>query len=71
MYNTREGGSVNHSLVLHETNYAYWKARMCTFLKFVDNKIWKAVINGWPALTIKDDKYVIVSTMPEKDWDVA
>lgn len=62
MNNTRKGGSVNRRPILDRTNYGYWKARMYAFLKSIDNKTWKVIINGWSAPTVKDDKCVVVST---------
>src|ERR1044072_677493 len=43
----KEGGSVTRPPVLDGTNYDYWKARMTTFLKSIDNKTWKAIVKGW------------------------
>ena len=43
----RVGGPVNRPPILDGTNYDYWKARMVTFLKSMDNRTWKAVIKGW------------------------
>lgn len=45
---------------------------MCAFLKSVDNKAWKAIINGGlfpPTKTLKD--CMVVSFKGEKDWDDA
>ena len=49
MSGSREGGSVHIPPVLDGSNYGYWKARMTAFLKTLDHKAWKSVINGWEA----------------------
>ena len=40
-----------HSLMIPPhfdgNNYAYWKVRMKTFLKFIDEKVWNSVEYGW------------------------
>ena len=40
-----------HSLVIppqfDRNNYAYWKVRMKTFLKSIDEKVWNSVEYGW------------------------
>lgn len=42
----KDGGYVNKLPVLDGANYDYWKAKMVTFLKSIDNKTWKVVIKG-------------------------
>jgi hypothetical protein len=56
MNNTKNRGSINSPPVLDGTNYDYWKEKMIAFLKFIDNKICKAVIKGWtdPMITAED-----------------
>lgn len=39
MDNAKEGGYVNHPPNLDGTNFDYWKARMVTFLKFMENNV--------------------------------
>ena len=40
-----------HSLVIPPhfdgNNYAYWKLRMKTFLKSIDERVWNSVEQGW------------------------
>lgn len=38
-----EGSSTIRPPVLDGSNYAYWKARMTTFLKSIDSNSWKVV----------------------------
>lgn len=45
MGNTKEVGSINRPPVLDVTNYNYWKVEVIAFLKSMDNKKWKAIIN--------------------------
>lgn len=47
MNNSKDGGLVNRPPVLDDTSYDYWKKKMITFLKSIDNKTWKAVVKGW------------------------
>ena len=68
MDNSREGGSVNRPPILDGSNYGYWKARMCAFLKSLDNKTWKAVINGWSAPYYQDAQGNVTSPKPETAW---
>ena len=41
----------SHSLVIpphfDENNYAYWKVRIKSFLKFIDERVWNSVEYGW------------------------
>lgn len=50
----REGGSTTCPPVLDGSNYSYWKARMIAFLKSLDNKTWKVVMNGWNPPQVTD-----------------
>src|SRR4051812_3027134 len=61
------GGFVNRPPILDESNYDYWKPRMATFLKSLDNKAWRAANKGWehPVTTDKDGKS---SLKPEEEW---
>ena len=54
MASVREGTSTLRPSILDGANYAYWKVRMISFLKSMDNKCWKAVIFGWKYPSIKD-----------------
>ena len=65
---SKEGGSINRPPVLDGTNYGYWKARMCAFLKSLNSKTWKAVINGWEAPLSVDKDGNATGLKPEKDW---
>ena len=46
----------SHSLVIPphfvRNNYAYWKVRMKTFLKSIDERVWNSVKYGWEKPTI-------------------
>jgi hypothetical protein len=44
-------------LAFDGTNYGYWKARMCFFLKSID--CWQSVETGWTKL--EDTNLVLVS----------
>ena len=68
---SKEGGSINRPPVLDGTNYGYWKARMCAFLKSLNSKTWKAVINGWEAPKAADAEGKSTGPKPEKDWSTA
>lgn len=46
MDNAKEGGYVNQPRILDGTNYDYWKAHVVSFLKYMDNKTWKLVMDG-------------------------
>ena len=41
----------SHSLVISphfdENNYSYWKVRMKTFLKSIDERVWNSIEYGW------------------------
>ena len=50
----KERGFVNRPPLLDGSNYDYWKSRMSTFLKSIDNKTWKAVLKGWEHLVALD-----------------
>ena len=38
-------------------NYAYWKVRMKTFLKSIDERVWNSVEYGWEKLTTLVSKW--------------
>ena len=54
MDNTKERGSIIRPPILDDTNYDYWKDRMVTFLKTMDNKTWNVIIKGWEHLVVID-----------------
>lgn len=56
----REGGSLNHAPLLDQSNYAYWKARMSTFINSI-------IIHGW-TLTIFTLEDKTTAPKPENDW---
>ena len=45
-----------HSLIIpphfDENNYDYWKVRMKTFLKSIDERVWNSIEYGWEKPTI-------------------
>ncbi|XP_057790804.1 uncharacterized protein LOC131007909 [Salvia miltiorrhiza] len=45
----REGGSVVRPPLLDGSNYIYWKMRMTSFIRAVDENAWTAVEEGWTA----------------------
>ena len=51
-----EGGSISRPPLLDSTNYFYWKARMKAFIKALDEKAWRSVLNGWSPPTTKDEE---------------
>jgi hypothetical protein len=64
-----EGGSISRPPVLDGTNYDYRKSRMVAFLKSMDRKTWKAIINGWehPFVMDKDGK-TTTTLKREEEW---
>lgn len=56
MDNIKDGGSVNKSTILDDTNYDYLKAMMVAFLKSIGCNAWKIVVKGWkhPLITSQD-----------------
>ncbi|PNX60529.1 gag-protease polyprotein [Trifolium pratense] len=50
----RARGYVTIPPLLDGTNYDYWMSRMVAFLKSMDNKTWKVIINGWKHPVLKD-----------------
>ena len=48
----REGRSNVRPPLLDGINYPYWKAKMKSFLKSIDKRVWLAVVNGWTPPTI-------------------
>ena len=41
---------------------------MCAFMKSLDSKTWKAVINGWEEPQYSDASGSITGPKPEKEW---
>ena len=48
----KEGSSTTRPPLLDGTNYPYWKAKMRAFLKSIDERVWKAVINVQKSTTL-------------------
>ena len=49
----KEGVLVVRFPLLDGTNYWYWKACMCAFVKSMDELAWKVVLTGWTPPTKK------------------
>ena len=61
---------MNKPLVLDGTNYDYQNVCMVSFIKFVDNKAWKVMVNGWdPPMVVGPDGKATNIVMVEEDWD--
>ena len=43
----KEGGSASRPSLLYGTNYGYWKERICAFIKSINEKAWRAILQGW------------------------
>ena len=41
-----EGGSTSRPPLLNGTNYGYWKARLHAFIKSIDEKAWRSILEG-------------------------
>ena len=65
MNGSNGGGSINRPPILDGTNYAYWKARMSTFIKSIDEETWKAVIKGWKPPQTSDTTGVVTGVKSE------
>src|ERR1051325_871204 len=63
----KEGGYRNRLPILDGSNYDYWKPRMISFLKSLDNKAWRATDKGWKH-PIKIKKDGTTSQKPEEEW---
>ncbi|GAA0150800.1 hypothetical protein LIER_43117 [Lithospermum erythrorhizon] len=67
MEGINEGGSITRRPLLGETNYPYWKAKMTAFLRSVNMKTWKAVLNGFTSPTQNNAEGVAV-VKREVEW---
>ena len=63
----REGNSMVRPPLLDGSNYSFWKARMSSFLKSIDEKVWQSVMNGWTEPTNTVDGVTIPK--PIDKWD--
>ncbi|XP_057775493.1 uncharacterized protein LOC130994468 [Salvia miltiorrhiza] len=52
----REGGSVVRPPLLDGSNYIYWKMRMTSFIRAVDENAWTSVEEGWTAPSDEEGK---------------
>ena len=54
----------DHSIVISPhfdgNNYAYWKVRIKAFLKYIDERVWLSIKNGWKR-----------PTTPVNEWNTA
>lgn len=63
MDNTNDGGSVNRPPILDGINYDYWNVKMVSFVKYMENKTWKAMVKGWKhTMIISQDKTFITES---------
>lgn len=67
MDNAKEGGYVNHIRIMYGTTYNYWKACIISFLKSMDNKTWKSVINTQTSLKVTTEDNT-KTLNPENNW---
>ena len=58
--------SFNKVPIFYRNNYAYWKARMKSSLKAIDERVWLLCENGWtpPTVTVNN----ITSLKPVSAW---
>ncbi|CAM8934553.1 unnamed protein product [Rhodiola kirilowii] len=63
----KEGESTNRPQLLYGPNYGYWKSKMKAFLKFLDEKAWRAVLVGWTQPMMANPEGVIMPK-PEALW---
>ncbi|CAM8920372.1 unnamed protein product [Rhodiola kirilowii] len=63
----KEGQSTNRSPLLEGPNYGYWKSKMKAFLKFLDEKAWRAVLVGW-TLPLMANAEGIMVLKPDALW---
>ena len=47
----KESGSTSRPPLLDGKNYGYWKARMQAFIKSIDGKAWRSILQGWISYT--------------------
>ena len=50
----KDGGSTSRPPLLDGTNYGYCKVRMHAFIKSIDEKAWRSVLQGWKPPTKTD-----------------
>jgi len=56
----------NQLPVFYGTNYAYWKARMKSHLKAIDEQVWVVCERGWTPPTVTANN--ITNFKPVTDW---
>ncbi|KAG9451351.1 hypothetical protein H6P81_011316 [Aristolochia fimbriata] len=62
----KDGRSSTRPPLLEGTNYPYWKARMTTYIKSIDEDAWLTVLEGWSRPTIEFEGKTLVK--PQKNW---
>ena len=67
MDSIREGNTMVRPPLLDGSNYSFWKARMRSFLKSIDEKVWQSVMYGWTEPTITVDG--VTFPKPIDKWD--
>ena len=68
MDSIREENSMVRPPLLDGSNYSFWKARMRSFLKSIDEKVSKSVMYGWTEPTISVDG--VTFPKPIDKWDI-
>ena len=60
---------MNRPPLLDGSNYDDWKSRMIAFLKSIDSKTWKIVLNGWEhPVVLKKYGNKTADMKPEEEW---
>ena len=60
-----EDGSISRPPLFDGSNYPYWKARMKTFIKTLNEKAWRSMLTSWKHPMKKDDKGNVTLTSKE------
>ena len=47
----KKGGSTSRPPLLDGPNYGYWKVRIRAFIKSIDEKAWRSVLQEWKSYT--------------------
>lgn len=63
-----EGASVSCLTMLDSANYAYWKVKMITFIKAIDERVWRSILNDRDNLFIEESS--VNNQKPKVQWTI-
>ena len=62
--------SVTRPSILDGKNYAFWKVRVKTYIKSIDERVWRSILTGWTPLVTTNAETRVETVKPEQNWSI-